>query len=283
MPEGLFDPIPITYTGLYADAHLVDAQQLGKSLIGVSKIANSICHFYFYEQVTHDPRLYEIRFYAGPARANGQIQEIFAIMNNGVLPLFSAAVIGGAKVFIEHATKYVIKRLSGQKSEATVALEKMAEVAERAQKAQMQHTRWLQKNMEQLIAANRNSLREVPEPVGKSVRKMRVGPKDAAVEIDEPTAEVLRSKDPMEVGEMKEYVVTLEGLFKTNGACKVKLENGIIVAGKITDPVLDQPGSNIYTQALDRTERLRVVAKPTMKDGEINRLFISNAKPDRRG
>lgn len=281
MPEGLFEPIPITYTGLYADAHLVDAQQLGKSLIGISKIANSLCHFYFFEQTTHDPRLYEIRFFAGPARANGQIQEIFAIMNSGVLPLFQPFVIAGAKIFIELATKYLIKRISGQKSEATVAIEKMAEVAVQAQKAQMQNTRWLQKTMEKLLNVNRHSLREVPEPVGKSVRKMSVGIKDDATEIDEPTAEVLRAKDQMEVGEMGEYVVTMEGVFKTNGACKVKLDNGVIVAGKITDPVLDQPG-NIYTHALDRAEPLLVTAKPTMKDGEINRLFISNARRERR-
>jgi hypothetical protein len=44
MAEQLFVPIPIAYRGLRADSHLVDAQQFGISLIGVSKLANSICH-----------------------------------------------------------------------------------------------------------------------------------------------------------------------------------------------------------------------------------------------
>jgi hypothetical protein len=36
MADIIFDPIQITYRGLYADQHLVDAPQYGRSLIGVN-------------------------------------------------------------------------------------------------------------------------------------------------------------------------------------------------------------------------------------------------------
>jgi hypothetical protein len=49
------------------------------------------------------------------------------------------------------------------------------------------------------------------------------------------------------------------------------------VAGKITDPALEHHG-NIYTAALNEGSTLRVIAKPTLKEGEINRLFISDAE-----
>src|SRR5665811_1724176 len=52
MQEPIFDAIPVTYRGLFADQHLVDAQQFGKSLIGVTKLANSICHEIFHEEIT---------------------------------------------------------------------------------------------------------------------------------------------------------------------------------------------------------------------------------------
>ena len=66
----------MTYRGLFADQHLVDAQQFGKSLIGVTKLANSVCHEIFHEEITHDPRSYQIRFCVGPSKKNGLIQEI---------------------------------------------------------------------------------------------------------------------------------------------------------------------------------------------------------------
>jgi hypothetical protein len=66
MQEPIFDAIPVTYRGLFADQHLVDAQQFGKSLIGVTKLANSVCHEIFHEEITHDPRSYQIRFCVGP-------------------------------------------------------------------------------------------------------------------------------------------------------------------------------------------------------------------------
>jgi hypothetical protein len=50
----------------------------------------------------------------------------------------------------------------------------------------------------------------------------------------------------------------------------------VIVPGKITDPVVGVIGSNIYTKALDEGTELTVIAKPTLRDGAINRLFISD-------
>src|SRR4051794_3971297 len=79
MAEQIFEPIPILYTGLCADSHLVDAQQYGKSIIGASKLANSICHLFFFAAITHDPRSYQIHFYVGPSRKNGLLQELFGL------------------------------------------------------------------------------------------------------------------------------------------------------------------------------------------------------------
>ncbi len=52
---------------------------------------------------------------------------------------------------------------------------------------------------------------------------------------------------------------------------------------KIADATLEQP-HNVYTKALDEGAILRVVAQPTMKDGRLHRLFITDAKlaPRRR-
>jgi hypothetical protein len=72
--------------------------------------------------------------------------------------------------------------------------------------------------------------------------------------------------------------VRIEGVFKTNGACKVRLlDDNRIVSGKITDPALGQP-HNVYTTALNEGASLHVVAKPVLKNDKIHRLFISHAE-----
>src|SRR6266404_5807024 len=103
MAEPLFVPIPITYRGLLADRHFVDAQQFGRSLIGISKLANSVRHELFWENITHDPRPYHIRFAVGPSKENGLIQEIFAMANSGQLPLYTPILTIVGKKFIELA------------------------------------------------------------------------------------------------------------------------------------------------------------------------------------
>jgi hypothetical protein len=61
------------------------------------------------------------------------------------------------------------------------------------------------------------------------------------------------------------------------GHCELTIQ-GIAgpVKGKISDPVLRQP-KNIYTKALQEHVPLLISAKPVEKDGEIRRLYISDA------
>jgi hypothetical protein len=121
MAEAIFQPIPISYTGLFADAHLVDAQQYGKSLVGVSRVANSICHLLFFAEVI-GPAKHQIHFFVGPSRENGLLQELFALMNNGAMPMFTPVLTKVAKPFVERAFDAVIKTVLNRKSEASMAI-----------------------------------------------------------------------------------------------------------------------------------------------------------------
>src|SRR5439155_7231679 len=143
----------------------------------------------------------------------------------------------------------------------------------------------LKRMVDNLAKENRASLRELADPIGRTVRIMEFGGDGKnPVLIDEPAAEVLRAHEPMQLGDPVEYDVKIEGVFKTNGACRIRLlSDDRIVSGKITDPALDQP-HNIYTTALDAGAALHVTAKPVFKDGQLHRLFLSHAEtigPDR--
>jgi hypothetical protein len=145
------------------------------------------------------------------------------------------------------------------------------------QEGHMKDKAWLQRLVRNLVDENRRPLRELPEPVGKTVRVTQTGSGKEPLVIDEPSAEVLRSREPLKLGEDGEYDVQIDGVFKTNGACKIKiLGTNSIVSGKISDPSLEEP-KNIYTQALNEGAVLHVRAKPTLKEGKIQKLFITAA------
>jgi hypothetical protein len=286
LADPLFEAIPVAYRGLFADQHLVDAQQFGKSLVGISKVANSITHEFFFEAVTHDPRSYHIRFFVGPSRENGLLQELFAVLASGQLPVFQPILIQLGKPFIVAAFDAVVKTVLHRKSDASLAIEKIHDLAVRhsefalqVHQGDMRDKAWLQRMVERLAKENRAPLREVPDPVGRTVRRLQFGGDTDGTTIEEPEAEVLRSREPMTVGNPTEYDVKIVGVFKTNGACRVRLLNdNRIVPGKITDPTLEQP-HNVYTTALNTAASLHVVAKPVFRDEKLRRLFISHAEP----
>ena len=247
----------------------MDAQQFGRSLIGVSKIANSVCHELLVEHVTHDPRSYHVRFCVLPSRENGLLQEIVAVCMTG-MPLFPPFAMKVGKVFVEQMIKAMVTNVLHKPSDTSKALEVIAQVANdnaklarSMQEGQMRHMDWLQELVEELVTENRRPLRELPEPIGQSVRTIQIGRKDPII-IDEPSAEVLRSHEPLRLGNEGEYDVAIEGVFKTNGACRVRiLDTNKIVAGKIADPALEKR-NNVYTRALNEGGNLHVIAKPTM-------------------
>jgi hypothetical protein len=280
--EVVFEPIPIAFRGLLADQHFVDAQQFGRSLIGATKIANSLAHELIFEQVTHDPRKYQIRFCVGPSRENGLLQEIVAVVMTG-LPLFTPFVTKIGRVFIEQMTKAMIYSVLKKPSDVTKALEviekqteQFSDLAKSMNEGHMKDKAWLQKLVTHFVSEHRRSLREIPDPVGRTVRTMLIG-KDDPIVIDEPTADVMRSQEGLELGEAEQYEIELVGVFKNNGVCRIKLaDRDKVVLGKIADPALDQP-NNIYTRALNEGQKLQVVGKPTLKNGRLYKLFITSA------
>ena len=129
MQEPIFDAIPVTYRGLFADQHLVDAEQFGKSLIGATKLANSICHEIFHEEITHDPRSYQIRFCVGPSKKNGLIQEIFAVVTSGQMPLYTPILMTVGKKLTELIIDAVIEKALGKKKDESDAVDKIYKLA----------------------------------------------------------------------------------------------------------------------------------------------------------
>jgi hypothetical protein len=82
----------------------------------------------------------------------------------------------------------------------------------------------------------------------------------------------------LQVEDAKHYRGVFKGVDQTNGTCKFLIRGEeVALPGKITDPAL-QNALNPYTHSLDTQTQVTVTAKAVMKDGEIERLYISDGK-----
>ena len=117
------------------------------------------------------------------------------------------------------------------------------------------------KIINELHRENRASLRQIPEPVGRTVRLLQIGDARNGIVIDEPAAEVLRSPDQLTLGEPVTYDVKIHGVFKTNGACRIE--------------ILDQKKSSLARSPTPRSKRLTTSTPRLSTKGPSSALWRS--------
>ncbi len=118
-------------------------------------------------------------------------------------------------------------------------------------------------------------------PVGPSVKAVgiRVPGRDLETLVDEPMADAVRSKEKLDVGDMQQMRVRVDGIIHHNRQLKVEhpLESGAYITAQVRDPIFDGL-PNIYTEAASMKGWLMVTAKPTYRDGRLYGLYIMDAE-----
>lgn len=138
--------------------------------------------------------------------------------------------------------------------------------------------------VDDLVKRADRSMRDTAAPVGRSSGPIDIGEVelDAGITIDEPTAEVLRAKEELMVGDQRTFHVKFSAVDKSGKRCKVEIlgDEGREIPCRITDPALMTTG-NIYTHSLDTDAVAEIQAKPVLRDGIIRTLYISDGRePD---
>jgi hypothetical protein len=110
MAMSVIPGIRVEYGGLYADESIVDLQELGISLQGLSKVSNSIINFYLSGDMAHDSRLYRVRVFGGPPKAGSLLYELVALLVTGEFPLYARALVDLAGHFIPQLTHAVVAK-----------------------------------------------------------------------------------------------------------------------------------------------------------------------------
>jgi len=136
--------------------------------------------------------------------------------------------------------------------------------------------------VDKMVDALKPSVKQAVAPVGKTCETMMIG--NGTPIIDRAMKDAIMSAGDLEFLDEKEYQVLITELDLENYTCKVRMPDDNVEGedntvprylAQITDPVLAKP-DNAYVQAMSKRNYLIVRAKATIRDGEIERFYISN-------
>jgi hypothetical protein len=181
-----------------------------------------------------------------------------------------------AKTAVEAIFNYAIARRAKKDDVAIKALG----VAEKAM-AEVGHTsRRAIEAVERIALNNGPAVRLLVTPIGQSCEFMQVGSEDnGAFAIDAEARAAIETSDPYEIGPETIFEILMSEIDLKNRSCKFRLREDDDpeqrYSGEITDPQIALP-RNPYSAALDSQRWIHVKGKAQLRDGEIERLYISD-------
>ncbi len=272
--------LTVSFQGGAARDHRIRLRQLGESLIGIERIISSGL---FYIETGQFPRRgqrfpYTIQT-SGPRRGSVELEILALLQENAVLmPLFQELYLNRAKDLIWNFVNGVMYWLGGRRTEGELFLQMFTEGTQAlVEMRRMEHA-------EKMALINlAASARNVVSPVGRSCEKIVLTDGEGkASQIDSPMADVIRSTRDLEVSEMYQERIQVDGFTHHNRQLKVihPREPHRFITAKVQDPEFtDSP--NLYTEAAARKGFLKVTAKDSLRqDGRIHIMYIMDASPD---
>jgi hypothetical protein len=275
-----FLPIVIRYDGLDADGHLIDLALLGRSIQGASRLLGSAGSLVITGQFTKQSKAFSVRVLAGQPQAHcWELPAIIATIMPAATPMLPTLTDIASKAATKAVTgivNYAISRVGGRSKEAEMARDIAIKSLE-----EMGHTsRTAIEAMERVVSAQRPAIKLFVSPVGDSCNLARIGdPEYGAISVDVATRAVIDSPQAAEILNGRDYEILISEFDLKNHSCKFSMRNqdepNHRFNGEITDPVAQLP-KNPYSAALDNQQWIWVHAKAQVRNGELERLFISD-------
>jgi len=290
---GVAGHMNVKYDGADAERHLLDAGQYSKSVDGSSRLYKLVSHYCLHGEVLSARQQSDLRCFSAPPR-EGSFDSTLVILTalTHQYPAFNDVYKKAFDWLVAKVMGYLKDALSG-KSDVKELVEVIREEAKSSAELKTLLTNGLVKSndnlaslmdkmissMPGLIEASKSPMRAALAPVGKSCDQItQFSDSPYPVLISEPEALAIRSDGEIVVGEAADYQINrIFALSVDSGACRLEIEGfGGTHHGKISDVGLSLP-NNPYTRAFDSHTPLKVRAKPVFKDGELHRLFITEA------
>jgi hypothetical protein len=278
-----FLPIVIRYDGLDADGHFIDLGLLGKSIQGASRLLGTAGSIVVTGEYAKQSQALSVRVLAGQPQAH--CWELPAVITTilpaaaPMLPIFKEAATTAATKAVTGIINYAISKVGGRKRDAEMSHEIAMKALE-----EMEHTsRATVEAMERVALSQRPAIKLFVAPVGESCTIARIGdPSFGAISIDVQTRDAIEESEAAEIRETADYEILISEFDLKNHSCKFSLRDqddpNHRFAGEITDPIARTP-HNPYSSALDNQRWLWVRGKAEIKDGQLEKLYISDLSP----
>ncbi|MDR7225057.1 hypothetical protein [Aminobacter aminovorans] len=279
------DPIRIKFEGLDADRHLVELEPLALSLRGASKLIASggqvaLIGRYSKRDVGNSVRVYALPPQPGSYDIWVHVEAGLGLAATAVVPLLpyiDVAVRTAATKATEALVNATIARWANRPKEMDAA----TTVAVTALQEMGHTTRAAMQMAERLALSNHAGVKMLVNPIGTSAQTLQVGHSESgAFPVTETDRAEIEKVEPIEIGAEKEMTVSISELDLVTKTCKVSIvgddQPNRRVSGIVTDPLLSVP-NNPYSTAFDKQIPIVVKCKPQYSEGEIDRVFISDA------
>jgi hypothetical protein len=139
----------------------------------------------------------------------------------------------------------------------------------------------MKRAVELIAAAGKAPARDFVAPIGASCETAQIGASGAGVlAVDETMKQAILEPDQIEISELRAYTVLISELDMLAASCKAQIQGDEDadrrVPCEINDPAA-KLANNPYAAAMKEQRWLKVVAKAQIGDGDIVKLYISDA------
>lgn len=268
--------VPITYDGKAAEEHKIDLYALGGSLQGVARILAVSSHFALTGEYAKHFGTQEVKVYAREPQA--KCFEVSTIIEfakqHQIFSGFGGSLFGGV-------VAYIVAKASGNREEMKLLSERLEQaIRELGHRDQKTIDRMLS-TIERMADGLRPSVRSAVEPIGAECDTLTIGNKADSYKtvIDKATRDAILSGDNSTITDMRDWEVVFTELDKESQTGKVRLigdESNARIRAEVNDPAF-LLANNKYLESYAHDRAVTVKAKALLKDGEIDRLYVSDA------
>jgi len=272
------------YDGLAAGSdHMIDMRRLGQALIGLDRVITIGWLAVTERRVPRRNERLSFNVVAGEPKANCvSVLANIATAAQGTLPFAMPLIQAAAPDLIWNWVSYVFKMLGGRMKEADPHFERLMELTQSLHQGSLIDREKDRAFFLQVLNLVKAPAGNIIAPVGVSSSSISfVEPASGATTtLAFPEAEAVRSKEPLEVGDMQTMKIRIDGLIKhTRRATVVRPEEPArFLSAEVRDPAFDQT-PNVYTDALGADAEITVLATPSYRAGELFRLYIMGLAP----
>lgn len=272
----------IKFEGFDADRHMIDMRRLGKSLIGFDRVISEGLIGISEGRLPKQREKFPLVIKAKEPKS-GSVEILSQLAPSlSFLPLVQEVFITGGAEVIWRWLSWVFLMAGGRKSAAEPHFQELMKLTRELNESRDKNDEQMREFYLELLDRLPGFAKEAIEPVGPSCDKVTIGPSggSGSTIIDVATADAVRSKEELVVGEMSSFRVKADGFIIHNRQLKIENpeEGQKYLTAEVRDPIFDSM-PNIYSEAAANNAFLDVEAKPTYKNGQLHKLHIMDARP----